>query len=347
MKKSIIILLHVGYWVLYFILIMVILGTLYGSQPDVAEAKIENAFSIMFFFALVPSAITFYGFYFCVFSNYLQKRKIGLAVLQGLIIAICSALIGYVFLSNTVTDIDCTPDDEGTWLAMIAFMSFVALISGVIALVMKGFIIWFIEIKLKEELQQKNHEMELNLVKSQLDPHFLFNTLNNIDVLILKDPEKASNYLNGLSDIMRFMLFETKADQITLAKEIEYIEKYIELQKIRTSNPNFVNFTTQGNISNQSIAPLLFIPFIENAFKHTNNKKLENAISIQIKVEDNTVSLLCTNKIDPKINANAASNGLGNQLIEKRLNLLYPEKHELEIDSTNQTYSVHLTISNE
>ena len=103
-------------------------------------------------------------------------------------------------------------NSTGDFVAMTLFIAFIAFIAGVIALVIRGFITWVDEIKLKDELKQKNHETELALVKSQLDPHFLFNTLNNIDVLILKDQKVASEYLNKLSDIMRFMLFETKAD---------------------------------------------------------------------------------------------------------------------------------------
>jgi LytS/YehU family sensor histidine kinase len=140
----------------------------------------------------------------------------------------------------------------------VIFISFVSLIIGIMALVTRGFITWYGELKLKEELKQKNHEMEIALVKSQLDPHFLFNTLNNIDILILKNATEASNYLNKLSDIMRFMLFETKTDKVLLSKEIEYIEKYIDLQKIRTANANYVNFEIVGSPKGKTIAPMVF-----------------------------------------------------------------------------------------
>ena len=155
------------------------------------------------------------------------------------------------------------------------------------------------------------------LVKAQLDPHFLFNTINNIDVLILKNATKASEYLNKLSDIMRFMLFETKPTSIKLAKEVEYIEKYIELQKIRTANTRYVNFAIDGNPDERMIAPMVFIPFIENAFKHVTNKKLENAININIRIEDTFVQLACENKFDRHRKVQNGSNGLGNDLIKK------------------------------
>lgn len=223
-------------------------------------------------------------------------------------------------------------------------MSVIGVLSGSVALVLKGFLTWYEEIKLKEALLDKNHKMEMALVKSQLDPHFLFNTINNIDVLILKDVNEASKYLNKLSDIMRFMLYETKPDEIPLEKEIHYIEKYIELQKIRTSNSNYVNYSVTGDMKNKNIAPMVFIPFIENAFKHTNNKKFEDAITIKIEITDNQVALKCVNKFDPTRQMKGNDNGLGNELIVKRLNLIYPDQHELRVEKSEKEYTIELTI---
>ena len=225
-------------------------------------------------------------------------------------------------------------------------MVFISSVAGIAALIIRGFITWYNEIKLKELLKEKNHEMEMALIKSQLDPHLLFNTINNIDALIIKDAVEASNYLNKLSDIMRFMLYETMADKILLSQEIAYIEKYIALQKIRTANVNYIHFTVSGDIGNKFIAPMIFIPFIENAFKHTTNKKLENAITVNILITDKKIKMVCENKFDSKPKVQSMDSGLGNELIQKRLQLIYPDKHLLEINKNNELYSVHLTINN-
>lgn len=264
-------------------------------------------------------------------------------MVYAIAISVGAALLGTA-LMYIVLGADSLTEGEEPAIVGVIFISFVALVIGVLALAIKGFITWFEEIKLKEELKQKNHEMELALVKSQLDPHFLFNTLNNIDILILKNATEASNYLNKLSDIMRFMLFETKTDKILLAKEIEYIEKYIALQKIRTANSNYINFKVTGTPSGHTIAPMVFIPFIENAFKHTTNKKLENAIKINILIKEESVKLECENKFNPNRRLKQENNGLGNELIEKRLKLIYPEKHILEVMNGQELYSVSLTI---
>lgn len=317
---------------------------MYFREVEEIDDKIGNAFKVITFFALIPSFITFYSFYFIVFPKFLVKKKFVMSVILGLSFSLIAGIIGYIGLERVTTDF-CMEEEEGELIGLVIFMAFVALISGIVSLVIRGFLTWFDEIKLKEALQQKNHEMELALVKSQLDPHFLFNTINNIDVLILKNATHASDYLNKLSDIMRFMLFETKTEKISLAKEIAYIEKYIELQKIRTANSNYINYTVTGNSNGHTIAPMVFIPFIENAFKHTTNKKLKDAIDIRIEIEPDRIVLRCANKIDPNRKLLQESHGLGNDLIEKRLNLIYPSQHQLEIVHENNLYEVHLTIN--
>ncbi len=354
MKKSIVILLHVGFWVCYLILIAIMLAVYSRSIAHVASqgSRILNAFYSIFLFAMTPSFITFYLFYFLLFPKYLQQKKFLLSIIYGLLIAIGAAVIGYVLIrifieSGRINDMDNGgKNGRSTAVRTIIVMTFIGSICGMIALVLKGFITWFNEIKLKELLREKNYEMEMALIKSKLDPHLLFNTINNIDALILKDAFAASDYLNKLSDIMRFMLYETKADTILLSKEIEYIDKYIALQKIRTANENYAHFTVTGSTGNKLIAPMVFIPFIENAFKHTNNKKLENAITINIFIHAETIQLVCENRFDAKLTVKQFDSGLGNELIQKRLNLLYPEKHILHVYKTNDLYSVNLTIPN-
>jgi len=354
MKKSIVVLIHIGFWFCYFLLIFIILAVFYRSSNHLVDqtARIENALKSLSLFAIFPSFITFYLYYLLLFPKYLQQKKFFLSIIYGLLISVGVATVGYILIRFFIETGRMVDMDKGgkngrsTAYIVIIAMSIIATISGVVALVIKGFITWFNEIKLKELLKEKTHEMEMALIKSKLDPHLLFNTINNIDTLILKNPVEASNYLNKLSEIMRFMLYETTADKILLSKEIEYIEKYIALQKIRTSNENYANFSVIGTIGDKQIAPMVFIPFIENAFKHANNKKLKNAISINIIIKDESLQLICENKFDLKLTNQKTYGGLGNELIQKRLNLIYAGKHTLEMHKTNDLYSVHLTIHN-
>lgn len=354
MKKSIVILLHIGFWLCYLLLIAIMLAVFYRSSNQAVDQteRVLNAFKSLFLFAFLPSFLTFYGCYFIVFPKYLQQKKFVFSFSYGILISIVASVLAYTLMrylieSGLLIDMDKGGENgRSTAIRTILFMSFIASIVGLAALIIKGFITWFEEIKLKEELKQKNHEIEMALIKSQLDPHFLFNTLNNIDVLILKDATEASNYLNKLSDILRFMLYETKTDIILLRKEIEYIAKYIELQKIRTANANYVSFQVIGNAANISIAPMVFIPFIENAFKHSTNKKIDNAITVQLFINNKDIVFVCENKFDSNRKIIQESNGLGNNLIQKRLHLIYPEQHTLELDKQINLYSVKLTIKN-
>lgn len=334
--------LHLIFWGGFLFLLMVMLGIYF--RGNVPESRLAFYMELLCGFILVPSMTSFYLFYFGVFPNYLRQRKIALSIVYGIFSTLLAVTLGVLSLSFirdvTPTFGICKKNSPDGLLVMF----FVSLACGAIALILKGCLTWLEEIKLKDRLRQKNHEMELALIKAQLDPHFLFNTINNIDVLMLKNALEASKYLNKLSDIMRFMLFETKTDKIPLAHEIEYIQKYIELQKIRTSNSDYVNFEVIGNPQHQTIAPMAFISFIENAFKHTNNKKIKNAIDIVIKIEGDAISLVCKNKFDSSRKKQTKSNGIGNHLIQKRLNLIYQKKHQLNISNQKDLYQVFLRL---
>ena len=332
------------------------LGVYYRTILNVSnpEYRVTNAFNSIFLFAFVPSFISYWLYYFVLFPRYLQQRKIFLAIIFGTLISVVAAVMAYIVLRYFIETGRIVDMDEGgkhgrsTAIRTILVMTFIGSICGIVALVIKGFITWYNEIKLKEMLTEKNHAMEMALIRSQLDPHLLFNTINNIDTLILRDAVAASDYLNKLSDIMRFVLYETKADKILLSHEIEYIEKYIALQKIRTSNEDYVHFDVTGIIGNKLVAPMVFIPFIENAFKHTNNKKLENAITVNIVIKDETIQLICKNRYDSKsVKQPDNDSGLGNELVQKRLDLIYKGHHTLQVDKKEDLYSVNLTIPNE
>lgn len=346
MKRSVKVALQAGYWICYLILVMVILGVLYGRDENVDDSRIEKAFIILTFIALLPSAISFYSFYYFIFPRFFQRKKFLQTLIFGTGISLAAALLGYGVLNNYFAETCSEEMGSGDFLGIILFMTLITNISGVIALLMQGFITWFEELKLRENLAKRNYEVEMALVKSQLDPHFLFNTINNIDVLIIKDPDLASSYLNKLSDIMRFMLYETKSDIISLSREIEYIQKYIELQRIRTSNKNYIQLEISGDIDNCTIAPMLFIPFIENAVKHSTNKKIPEAIKIEIDVSERNISFSCVNKFEDYSKEGEKEGGLGNSLIQRRLDLLYKSNYDLRVEKQKNQYSVKLLIKN-
>jgi len=344
MKKTAIILLHTGYWMLYLLLVSSFIvampqGFKHPSFPGLLQILFLSSLTTHVVF---PGIVGFYSFYFFLFPRFLNRRKIPAlvlyAVLLSVICALLAALATIVLFGNGGWNAD---NDWSSTLAAMSFLSLLSLVHGSIGLVMRGFITWYGDIRLKEDL----NKMELALIKSQISPHFLFNTINNIDVLITKDPAKASGYLNKLSDIMRFMLYETKDEMIPLSKELLYIGKYIELQKIRTSNPNYVRFSTQGETEHINIAPMLFIPFVENAFKHAEtNKKTDSAVNIRFVIEPGMIIFECENVFTADAIRDKDHGGLGNELIRKRLALLYPGRHQLKVVAEQGNYSVNLII---
>jgi two-component system LytT family sensor kinase len=339
MKKYIIVLLHIGYWIMYLVVISMF------SLIDTHGAKIE-VIHPAFIGSIIGACLGFYTFYGIFFEKYFAKQKhlkflLAILLLVFLFAPVITEILVYLIYSVSPFKLHWGFDTIFKGGLCVSFLAFT---NGILGLVMKGFITWCREIKLKEELNRKNYEMELALMKAQINPHFLFNTINNIDGLIKVDSDEASDYLNKLSDIMRFMLYETKTERISLVKEFSYIEKYIELQKIRTTNQNFVKYEVNGDPGTLQIESMLFVPFIENAFKHTEDKKIENAIKIYFLIENDKITFECENTYSEEIQLKPEYRGLGNELIEKRLLLLYKDKHTFKIENTNGLYKVKLTL---
>jgi len=347
MRKIAVILLHLGYWVMYIFLLFVIFVLSAASQDDFDTNKTAffiNWIKLVTAFAITPGVLGFYAGYTILYNRYLAKRKIASLFLSGIVSSIIAGAVG-VILMLLLNGIDIMfVDGWNSAIPEFILMCFIAALNCIIGLVLKGFITAYSDIKWKEELNKKNYEMELAMVKSQINPHFLFNTLNNIDALILKDQVAASNYLNKLSDILRYMLYETKTEKIALAKELLYMEKYIELQKIRTSNTNAIQLVIEGEVADRMIEPLLFIPFLENAFKHTQFLAAENSVDIKFVIEETRILFICKNYINTGETHKQEFGGLGMALISKRLLLLYPDKHVLDIKSKNNIYEVTLSI---
>lgn len=197
----------------------------------------------------------------------------------------------------------------------------------------------------KSELERKTVQSELGILRSQVNPHFLFNVLNNIDALIFEDKEKASNAIFLLSKIMRYMLHESPQEEVRLDKEITYIEDYLELAKLSFEDPGFLEFDSKGSSSGKQIPPLLFIPIIENAIKHCNKKSKLPGIQIQFNTEKKMIELLTSNYLkgnDFKLPDNSTGTGLKN--VEKRLKLLYGENYTFDIKKDNDKFTVYLKI---
>ncbi|MDZ7604570.1 MAG: histidine kinase [Cyclobacteriaceae bacterium] len=196
------------------------------------------------------------------------------------------------------------------------------------------------------ELQKEKLEAELNALKNQINPHFLFNSLNSIYSMVLRQSSHAPEALIRLSDSMRYIIYESNHDYVGLSKEIEFIRNYIALQQLRMSEKDTLKFEISGDMADQQIAPLLLIPLIENGFKHGIKGETEEAfIEISITINERTLSMTVVNNlgsVDPVEKNESGGAGLVN--LKKRLGLIYPGRHALIIDKAERTFTVKLTI---
>lgn len=212
-----------------------------------------------------------------------------------------------------------------------------------------GIMFYFIRYAQHKELEQKdmviqNRQSELSFLRSQINPHFLFNSLHNIYSLMYQHAAGAQEAILGLSDLLRYMLYDA-SEQVPLQKEIDYITRYIALQRIRFDHPIHAPLHVTGDTTAQQLPPLLLIPFIENAFKHGDFSGEADGVAITIHAGPRNIYFHCMNKKGQGLKD--AAGGIGLQNVQRRLALLYPGKHSLKIDETEHSFTVNLELINE
>ena len=198
------------------------------------------------------------------------------------------------------------------------------------------------EQQLTIEFKKKLTEMELQVLKSQLNPHFYFNTLHNLYGLTIIDPKKAPDAILKLSDIMEYIIYDCKTEKVSLVKELKFINSYIELEKLRYEDHARIIYDQYGDSNGKLISPLLLIQFIENAFKHgMEQDKKDNYLEVDITVDNNHLFFRSVNSTKQKTHSN---HGLGLSNVQKRLRMLYPNRHQLSIDESASEFKVELHL---
>ena len=197
----------------------------------------------------------------------------------------------------------------------------------------------------KEQLEKQAVEAELYYLKSQINPHFLFNTLNNIHTLVYKQAPAAPEAVMQLASLMRYMIYESNAPTVPLTKEMEYLQDYVSLQQLRYKQGPVVDLKIEGEPETCYIAPLLFIHFLENAYKHSPARLNPGDLKVRVEVKEDILTFSVQNPIG-KSSATALEEpgGIGLPNVRKRLALLYPGRHTLEIHSSGEKFTVLLKI---
>jgi hypothetical protein len=348
-KTAILFLTHILTWIVVFFLgLVIVFSTIeFTDTPSlIATASIFSLFLV----------VNFYVFYYKLVPDYLEKRRYKkFAVYSALAIfllipgelllwyGIFYYQVGTGFFgmseSGNISSLDFTTLNT---VYIYAGSVVGSLFCAGLATFYRFGIDWFNSQQVKKDLENKNLLSELKTLKSKLNPHLLFNTLNNIDALIQTNPEQASEALSKLSDILRYVVYETEHEQVPIQKEIENLQKYIALEKIRIINPNAVEFISK--VSNDTlIPPMLFFPFVENGFKHSNLNDKNQKLKISIIEDHKHIVFSCSNTIN-EYKRNDAASGMGLELAKKRLDLLYPDTHVLTIREVDNEFVVNLEI---
>lgn len=325
MKKSTEVLVHIFFWT-GFTLFAFILGNIYlQASPDV---NFSRHFYYVIFLEVIMGLIFFYTT-FLVFPW--ARKKTRNMIILGAVLTILLLFFAY------------PATRFGFWQVMSSVVPHILVI--LLALVFRKY---SDSVKLEKEKQAlllQNTQSELALLKMQVSPHFLFNTLNNIDYLISHDTVKASHSISRLGDMLRYMIYDAKAEKIPLKAEISHIEDYIALIRLRTFGENYLNYQLTGRPGHLRIAPMLFIPLIENAYKHSSAKEGENIINIAATIDEKSLYFAIDNACDiPCKETDKNAGGLGLTLVSRRLDLIYPGNHTMAVSQDKGRYRVELAL---
>lgn len=327
---------HVPIWIVAFFIAYFFSTDSFTFSIDILYCTLDYAFWFLG---------SFYTFYLYLVPRLLEKGKyITFSLCTILFILIVMPGINVFLFQITGISALSLPEtfsEKGfnPWIGDVLGTLF----CGGLGTMLRFSIDWFNYVHLRKDLENIKLQSELNAIKSRLNPHFLFNSLNNIDTLIQTNQEKASVALSKLSNLLRYVVYETEKEMISIQKEIDILVQYIDLEKMRLSYPDSISFSNSV-LKEILVPPLIFLPFIENGFKHSNLNKPGQKIDIIFSEKNNELLFKCINTINYQ-RENINEKGIGIKLVKKRLELLYPENYSLDIKQIDNMYSVTLKIN--
>jgi len=350
-NKFIEVALHLLIWVLIFGLPLLSLN---HDQQHVSWNQFLRASMFPLFFALV-----FYTNYFLLIPRlFFSKRLIIFFLTNLLLYTACVYATESMnrhssklkILQSNIDKRDQLADlpkpfkrPSKTEMIARAFIAF-AMTTGV-AVAIQTTTKWFHSENVRKDLEREHLKSELDHLKNQLNPHFFFNTLNNIYSLIAQNQEKAQASVHQLSKLMRYLLYDSNEKFVPLTKEIEFMHHYIDLMKLRMNSGTTVHYSFPKEITGMTVAPLLFISLIENSFKHGISASKPSMITMEMKTTTTKQLMFqIKNTLFPKSDNDRSGSGIGLENLKRRLSLLYPHRHRLEMVVNDEFYQATLTI---
>lgn len=327
------VLIHIGAWIGFVVLLFVLFG-IPINDPEITMRTL---------LATIPLIMLFYSNTSFFIPKLLARKRVVPYILT---------VIGAVVLVILVTHwIERTFNQEfyesRDWYPGIVTSR--AILHSLLILTISGSLKmtkeWFRNERLKNEMEKEKMASELAMLKSQINPHFLFNNLNNIYSLAIRKSEVAPKAIVMLSEMMRYMLYDSTAEQISLSKEVEHLHNYIDLQKLRLKDHKQVCFSHKGDLETRKIEPMLLEPFVENAFKHGDIFRQGGNIHIDLKVVGSQLEFKVKNTFTRNGHVKDKHSGIGLANIRKRLEMLYPERHRLGITEKDAQFLVDLKLN--
>ena len=333
---------------------------IYGFTPILTTVSAWDAFlysAIAGTFFLVPHMFMAYTLMYFVIPKLIVTGKYFYSVIAVAVVCLLAALQS-ALISNYIVDgirekffihwsheLKARLQTNSIWLSLLAGLRGGLTIGGMAAAI-KLMKYWYVKEQRNLQLQRENTESQLQLLKAQVHPHFLFNTLNNIYSHTQGNSPIASKLVMGLGDMLRYMLYECNQPFVPLNKELQMIRDYVTLEKIRYGNRLDVQLNVPSDTSNLMIAPLLLLPFVENCFKHGASQMLDQPwISLQVTIENTVMKMKLVNGKAEDYQPQKTSHGIGISNVRKRLELIYPEKFELDIQEEEEVYIVNLKLN--
>jgi len=298
----------------------------------------------LFFYTII-----FYSNYFLLIDRYLFTKKMMhfIFINLGMIVLflILKEQIENVFFGELSKNRPVKSDGNGPPIKLLIYIQTFSYMAPLLfSIAIKSTKRWEQTEAEHKEATNFKLQSELQHLHYQLQPHFFFNSLNNIYALVDISPEQAKTSIHSLSKLMRYMLYETNIELISLSKEIGFMKRYIDLMKLRVSDKTVVQYQFPTEETGIKIAPLLFISLIENAFKHGVSASKESLITINLTTKEKTVLFVIENDNFPKKTDDKSGSGIGLKNLEKRLQLLYADKHTFKTVLKDHCFLVHLEI---
>jgi hypothetical protein len=340
------------FWVLFFTLV-------YGSKPVGAGIPFSDVITVSYSLAFLGAVIYMpchMLFSYAVIYG-LMPRFLFTGRYWTFFAGLALAVLLEASLSHLATVLGVNPVRRYLGIAYPESSFYFGLMAGLrgglsiggFAIAIKLMKFFYLKQQANQQLEREKLKAELQLLKAQVHPHFLFNTLNNLYAHTLTRSDQAPEIVLKLSELLRYMLYECNTPRVSLTKELKFLHSYLELEKLRYGERLDIALNIGGDTADKLIAPLLLIPFVENSFKHGASQQLDQAwVSLDLMVKDNTLKFRLINgktALETPYNPeNDRSGRIGLQNVRKRLALIYPGKHELKVLDEGETFAVILTL---